>query len=266
MQNTTKHNQRIVEQFSQQAIPFSELPGHSQSIQMLIELSGVSASDDVLDVACGPGLVACEFATHARHVTGIDITPQMIEQAKERQQDKRLRNLSWQVGDVLPLPFSDASFSIVLTRYSFHHFQNPAAVLAEMTRVCKPGGKVMVIYVVQPQEKAEAYDRLEKLRDPSHVHALTFIEMAANIRSSGLTNVKTIRYKVEGELEQQLNASFPNPGDADKIREMFRTDLELDLMGVNVHQRGTEIYFAVPILVTVGEKINPPTLRSRREK
>ena len=80
-----KHNQTIVKQFSQQAIPFSELPGHSQSMQMLIELSGVSASDDVLDVACGPGLVACEFAQHARRVTGIDITPKMIEQAKERQ-------------------------------------------------------------------------------------------------------------------------------------------------------------------------------------
>jgi len=65
MLETTKHNQTIIEQFSQQAIPFSELPGHSQSMQMLIELSGVSASDDVLDVACGPGLVACEFAPHA---------------------------------------------------------------------------------------------------------------------------------------------------------------------------------------------------------
>ena len=158
MQDTKKHNQAIVEQFSQQAIPFSELPGHSQSMQMLIELSRVLTSDDVLDVACGPGLVACEIAPHARHVTGIDITPQMIEQAKERQKDKQLSNLSWQVGDVLPLPFPDAHFSVVLTRYSFHHFLNPATVLAEMLRVCKPGGKVMVIDVVQPPEKVETYD------------------------------------------------------------------------------------------------------------
>ncbi len=254
MQDTTKHNQRIVEQFSQQAIPFSELPGHSQAMQMLIDLSGVSASDDVLDVACGPGLVACEFARHARYVTGIDITPQMIEQAKERQINKQLHNLSWQIGDVFLLPFPDASFSVVLTRYSFHHFLNPAAVLAEMLRVCKPGGKVMVIDVVQPPEKADAYDQLEKLRDPSHVHALTSSEMAAMILASGLSNVKTARYKVDGELEKQLSASFPNPGDADKIREMFRTDLKLDRMGINVHQSGNEIHFSIPILITVGEK------------
>jgi ubiquinone/menaquinone biosynthesis C-methylase UbiE len=255
MQDTKKHNQAIVEQFSQQAIPFSELPGHSQSIQMLIELSGVMTSDDVLDVACGPGLVACEFALHAGHVTGIDITPQMIEQAKERQKDKQLSNLSWQVGDVLPLPFPDAHFSIVLTRYSFHHFLNPADVLAEMLRVCKPGGKVMVIDVVQPPEKVEAYDQLEKLRDPSHVHALTPSEMASIAVASGLSNVKTARYKVEGELEAQLSASFPNPGDADKIREMFRTDLKLDRMGIDVHRHGNEIHFAVPILIMVGEKL-----------
>jgi ubiquinone/menaquinone biosynthesis C-methylase UbiE len=74
------HNQTIIAQFSQQAVPFSELPGHSQSMQMLIEMSGVSGADIVLDVACGPGLVACEFAPHAKHVTGIDITPRMIEQ------------------------------------------------------------------------------------------------------------------------------------------------------------------------------------------
>ena len=255
MKDVTKHNQTIVEQFSQQAIPFSELPGHSQSMQILIKLSELSASDDVLDIACGPGLVACEFATHARHVTGIDITPQMIEQAKERQKDKQLSNLSWQVGDVLPLPFPDAHFSVVLTRYSFHHFLNPDFVLEEMVRVCKPNGKVMVIDVVQPPEKAIVYDQLEKLRDPSHVHALTVPEMAEMISSSGLSNVKTDQYKVEGELEQQLSASFPNPGDVEKIREMFKSDLESDQMGINVHQLGNEIHFAIPILVVVGDKI-----------
>lgn len=254
MQDTTKHNQTIIDQFSQQAIPFSELPGHSQSMQVLIDLTEVSAIDDVLDVACGSGLVACEFALYANHVTGIDITPKMIEQAMQRQQDKGLTNLTWQVGDVLPLPFADCQFSLVITRYSFHHLLKPAAVMAEMCRVCKPGGKIMVIDVVQSPEKVDAFDSLEKLRDPSHVHALTFFEMASMIDASGLTNIKTAQYKVEGELEQQLKASFPNPGDAKKIREMFKADLELDRMGIDVHLQDNEIHFAVPILVMTGEK------------
>ena len=248
------HNLQIVDQFSRQAIPFAELPGHSQSMHMLIDMSCVSAGDLVLDVACGPGLVACEFAPFALHVTGLDLTPRMIEQAMERQRGRGLTNLSWQVGDVLPLPFPDASFSIVLTRYSFHHFLDPRAVLDEMIRVCRPGGKVMVIDVVQPPEKAAAYDRLEKLRDPSHVHALTVPEMAELISASGLAGVKTARYKVEGELEQQLKASFPNPGDDEIIRGLFRADLGSDQLGIHVHREGDEIRFAIPILVVVGEK------------
>jgi hypothetical protein len=79
--------------------------------------------------------------------------------------------------------------------------------------------------------------------------------MAAIVVASGLSNVKTARYKVEGELEQQLSVSFPNPGDADKIREMFRADLELDRMGIDVHRHENEIHFSVPILITVG--VNP---------
>ena len=256
MQNGPEiHNKTIIAQFSQQAVPFAELPGHSQSLKMLIKMSDVSRSDEVLDVACGPGLVACEFAPYAKHVTGIDITPRMIEQAKERQKDRGLANLTWLIGDILPLPFPDSQFSIVLTRYSFHHFLNPLAVLTEMIRVCKPGGRIMVIDAVHPSEKADAYDRLEMLRDPSHVHALSFSEMDSIVAGSGLSNVKTAQYKVEGEVEQQLKASFPNPGDEEKIREMFKADLTVNHMGINVHLQGDEIHFAVPILVVVGDKV-----------
>jgi len=251
----TPHEKTIIEQFSKQAIPFSELPGHHDSIEMLIEMSNIDPNGLVLDVACGPGLVACAFAKIASHVTGIDITEKMITQAKSNQQEKDLFNLSWDVGTVLPLPYESESFSVVVTRYSFHHLLEPQAVLNEMIRVCKPGGKVMVIDVVQSPDKATAYDQLEKLRDPSHVHALTYPEMASIIDASGLSKVKTAHYKVEGELEQQLRASFPNHGDEDKIREIFKSDLELDQLGIDTHKRGNETHFAVPIMVVVGEKI-----------
>jgi ubiquinone/menaquinone biosynthesis C-methylase UbiE len=250
----TNHEKTIIEQFSQQAKPFSELPGHHNSIKTLLTMSNVNKNDLVLDVACGPGLVTCEFAERANHVTGIDITEKMISQAKSYQQEKGLINLSWDIGTVLPLPYKSDSFSIVVTRYSFHHFLKPQAVLDEMIRVCKPSGKVMFIDVVQQPEKAEAYDHLEKLRDPSHVHALTFPEIAKLASSSGLSNIKTAQYKVEGELEQQLKASFPNPGDEDKIREIFKSDLEFNKLGINIHQQQNEIHFAVPITVVVGVK------------
>ena len=117
MTRENEHQQTIIEQFSLQAIPFAALPGHSSSISLLIELCGPTALGNVLDVACGPGLVACEFARVARSVTGIDLTPAMLTAARERQRAAGLSNMEWLEGDAFPLPFADHSFDAVLTRY-----------------------------------------------------------------------------------------------------------------------------------------------------
>lgn len=249
-----KHNKKIVEQFTKQAVPFSKVPGHMDSMQVLIHMSGAQSLDRVLDVACGPGLVACEFAKVAKHVTGVDITAKMIERAKQLQQEKRLTNVDWQVGDIAPLPYPNDSFSIVLTRYSFHHFIKPADVLSEMIRVCRPGGMVLVADVALPPEKVEAYDHLEKLRDPSHAHALSSPEFEELFLKSGLTNIQKNSYTVPIEVEQQLKASFPNPGDEEKIRALFKADVGVDKLGVAAHYKGSEIHYAVPIAVFAGQK------------
>ena len=248
------HNQKIVEQFSKQAIPFSKIPGHQDSMQLLIQMSGVGPLDKVLDVACGPGLVACEFAKVADHVTGIDITAKMIERAQKLQSEKNLANLDWSVHDIAPLPYSDHAFSVVLTRYSFHHFLKPADVLGEMIRVCKPGGRVLVADVALPPEKVAAYDHLEKLRDPSHTQALTLSGFEKLFAGSGLTDIQKGSYKVELELEQQLKASFPEPGDEEKVRAILRADVNENRVGVEACLKGSEIHYSVPIAVFVGTK------------
>jgi SAM-dependent methyltransferase len=195
----------ILDQFTRQAVPFAEMPAHSneESIRLLIDRAAIDPADTVLDVACGPGLVACPLAAVARHVTGIDLTPAMIEQAKAKQRTTGLTNLTWLVGDAVPLPFPDAAFSVVVTRYSFHHFLEPRAVLAEMVRVCQPGGRVAVIDVfTSSPEQAEAYNRVEKLRDPSHVRALSLGELTGLCQGSGLRDVRTAFYKLDVPLEE----------------------------------------------------------------
>jgi ubiquinone/menaquinone biosynthesis C-methylase UbiE len=252
--NQNEHDAKIVSQFTKQAIPFMELPGHLDSIQMLIEMSKVTGDDLVLDVACGPGLVACEFAKTAKHVTGIDLTEKMIEQAKERQKELGLSNLSWDIGTASPLTYASNSFSVVVTRYSFHHFLDPEAVLNEMIRVCKPNGIVLIADVALPEDKVEAYNRIEKLRDPSHTQALSYESWEELLRNSGLRNLQRGSYKVPMELEKQLKASFPNPGDDDKIRNIFRNDINSNSLGMDPHLVGNEIHFSYPISIYVGDK------------
>lgn len=252
-----RQRELILDQFTKQAIPFSQIPAHSseETNRLIIEMAKIEPDATVLDVACGPGLVATAVAQVAKHVTGIDITPAMIEQAQQRQKEKRLTNMTWQVGDVPPLPFPDASFSAVITRYSFHHFLDPKAVLAEMVRVCCPGGKVCVVDVfTSSPEQAEVFDRMEKLRNASHVRGLALDELTGMFYDAGMQDIRTAFYKVETTVEKSLSVSFPNPGDADLIRQIFRDDLGVNRMGLGAVEREGAIHFAYPIVIVAGSK------------
>jgi SAM-dependent methyltransferase len=251
-----EHQKITIEQFSLQAAPFSQSPGHSdeESLRLLVEMAELSSEDTVLDVACGTGIVACAFAEIARHVSGIDLTAAMLEQAKMLAEQRNLANLYWHEGDIETLPFANDSFSVVLSRYAFHHFLNPGLVLAEMSRVCRPGGRVMIIDAMLPPEKLDAYNHFEKLFDPSHNRALAIEETLGLVGKAGLKDVKLAFYKMEMELEGQLAASFPNPNDDERLRRLLRDDIGIDRIGVSAHLRGNEIHYAYPVTVVVGRK------------
>src|SRR5262245_30029322 len=83
LMSTESHRDQILDQFTRQAVPFSTAPGvkDEQALRLVIEFSEAGPEDTVLDVACGPGILACAFARVVRHVTGIDLTPAMLDRA-----------------------------------------------------------------------------------------------------------------------------------------------------------------------------------------
>jgi ubiquinone/menaquinone biosynthesis C-methylase UbiE len=256
MEHSSSHNELIIDQFTKQAIPFANMLAHSDeyALKLLFALSEANKKDTVLDVACGPGLLACEFAKMTAQVTGIDLTPAMIEQAKLLQQERGLNNITWDHGDVTYLPYNDASFSLVITRYSFHHLIDPYSVLNEMKRVCINGGKVAIVDVTPPDDKIDAYNYVEKLRDPSHVRALSFAELQSMMEKAGLVNQKVGFYRLDVELEKILQASFPKSQDVNKIRQLFAEDVNNDTLGVGSYYKENMIHFAFPVTIIVGQK------------
>lgn len=250
-----KHNDIIIEQFSKQAVPFTKVKGHYDAVDTIISMSEVSKSDNVLDIACGTGIVTCEFAKYAQNVVGLDITKNMITQAVKIQNEKKLTNIKFDLGNVENLPYESDSFDIVFTRYSFHHFLNTQKVFDEMIRVCKPNGKIIVVDVSLKKEYAQAYNYMEKLRDPSHTKALTFEEFDKLFSRKILSNHKQSSYTVDLELENQLKASFPNKGDKDKIRDIFKNDIGINSLGMNAHFKEDKIYFSYPITIFIADKI-----------
>ena len=250
----TLHNQIVVDQFGKQAACFARLSGHEEATRLLIELAELVPDDEVLDVACGPGLVACAIAPNVRHVVGVDLTPAMIDQARALQSRRGLSNLEWHIADVSTLPFDNDQFSAVLTRYSLHHFVAPERVLSEMVRVATPGSRVVVADLVLPAEHGRDYDCMEKLRDPSHVRVLSNAEVGELMTRVGLVDLRWAGYLFELELNTLLRASFPLPGDAERVQELFERDVGMNRMGIGVHRSGGEIRFAYPIVVAAGRK------------
>jgi ubiquinone/menaquinone biosynthesis C-methylase UbiE len=186
-----------------------------------------------------------------RHATGIDMTPAMLERARTVARDKGLRNVTWDQGQATSLPYADASFTIVATRFSFHHFIEPLAVLKEMKRVCAPGGRILVadMHTSTDAAKGAEFNRMELLRDPSHVRALPLAELKALFPRAGLPEAQISFYELRDELENLLGRSFPNPGDGDRIREIFRTSAIDDRLGIPIRIDGAKVNYAYPVAV-----------------
>lgn len=251
------HDAVTLDQFTRQAEPFAAMPAHADTdILDLIRLAArLTPASRVLDVACGPGLVSLALAPHASHVTGLDVTPAMLDQARDLQRQRGLANLSWGPGRADALPHPDATFDAVVTRWSFHHLLDPAAALAEMARVCRPGGRVVVadVYTTTPEQAAE-YDRLEKFRDPSHTHALVLDEFRRLVRASGLVDVTEAFSRLPLAADELLAASFPAPGGADEFRRAGAADVGADRAGLGFHLRDGRLFVSFPSVVFGGTR------------
>lgn len=246
-----KHQDRILDQFTRQAVPFSTAPAirNREALDRIVEMAGAASDDTVLDVACGPGLLVCAFAPIVRHATGIDLTPAMLEQARELERREGLHNVTWRQGDVLTLPYPDGSFSIVSARFAFHHFLDPLAVLKEMRRVCRAEGRIVVADSAPAASKADAFNAVERLRDPSHVRAMPVEELRELFAHAGLGEPRIETYRLEGELEDLLQRSFPNEGDADRIRRIFENSLTDDALDMATRRQDGKMYYGFPVAI-----------------
>jgi ubiquinone/menaquinone biosynthesis C-methylase UbiE len=251
------HSELILDQFTRQAVPFATAPSikDEAALRLLVEWSGAGPSDTVLDVACGPGLVAVAFARGTAHATGLDLTPAMLERARAYAAEQGVTNVTWQQGEALPLPYPDAAFSIVTSRFAFHHFLDPLAALREMARVCAPGGTVLVADSAPPADKAEAFNGMELVRDPSHVRALPLAEHLDLFRRAGLGEPRVTHYRLEGELESLISRSFPRPGDDDTLRRIFADSLAGDTLGIGVRRDADgRIRYGYPVAVLAARR------------
>ena len=213
-----RHEERVERAFTQQAAAFED-PRFNRLFttdsQWLFERLPLSPDDLVLDVAAGTGHVARSLAPRVRAVVALDATAAMLEQGRAH----GVRNVVFMRGDAAALPFVDGSFDVVVSRFAVHHFENPEVQVAEMRRC---GGRLAVADLVADPVAADTQNRLERLRDPSHVRLLTVDELAALVRTEDVEVRGVVR-----PLEPWL-AQTETPDDAART---IRQALELELEG-----------------------------------
>jgi ubiquinone/menaquinone biosynthesis C-methylase UbiE len=179
-----KHKDTVRKQFARTVEAFSKFAVRDAPdiLAEQVDFAKPQATDSALDVACGPGKFVLSLAPRVHFARGIDLTPEMLRQAREFQCERGIANAFFDCGDADQLPYASASFDLVTCQYAFHHMQKPRGPLGEMLRVLKPGGRIVLIDALAPESDAkwELHNRIELLRDPSHAETLrltSFLEM-----------------------------------------------------------------------------------------
>lgn len=178
----------------------------------------------VLDVACGAAHVSQQVAPHVRQVVGIDLTPELLEVGRTRLADLGITNVLLQTGNAHRLPFVDDSFDAVVCRSTMHHLASVAGPLAEMARVCRPGGRVVIDDMVAPSaEVRDALDDLHRLIDPSHRRLLLRDELVDELtRAVG----PVVSVAEAADLVLPLDLFLTEQSDTDAVEAALRAELD----------------------------------------
>jgi SAM-dependent methyltransferase len=121
---------------------FAPLQVHTtEPAARLVRYAGLGSGDRVLDVACGTGVVAVTAARRGATVTGLDLTPELLEVARDNAGLADVR-IEWREGDVENLPFEADAFDVVLSQFGHMFAPRPDVAIGEMFRVLKPGGTI----------------------------------------------------------------------------------------------------------------------------
>jgi ubiquinone/menaquinone biosynthesis C-methylase UbiE len=184
-----KQMELVRDRFTRTAAVFADFVLHERvsEAERLADMLSLSGSERALDVACGPGTLARVFARRVLWICGLDLTLAMLGRAQKEAADEQLSNIQPLCGNALAMPFREGIFDLAVTSYSIHHIPDAAAVVREIGRVLRPGGKFGLIDMVVPENRAhaEACNRIERVRDPSHTRALPASEFEAVLSACG---------------------------------------------------------------------------------
>lgn len=169
------HNDTVRLSFKKQAEKFVAYHmSKTEYSDYLIKRIGAKGTEHALEVAAGTCICGRALAPFVKDITCLDLTEEMLAQGKKLAGESQINNIYFQTGNAEELPYESEMFDLVITRLSFHHFDNPEKPFQEMKRVLKKGGKLVVWDMEAAEESLRKIDdKIENMRDPSHTRILS---------------------------------------------------------------------------------------------
>jgi ubiquinone/menaquinone biosynthesis C-methylase UbiE len=249
---------RVKEEFKRQAETLSVAPVFTDSgvLEQIHAAIKPTRTMNLLDLGCGPGIVTAAMAPDVREVVAYDLTPEMLDKARQRCQEAGLKNVRFELGRAEHLPFEEESFDGVVTRLTIHHFLDPRRVMNEAVRVTRRNGKVIVADVVSSEndEEARLHNALETLRDPTHMRMFSPSDMLELVKSAGLRITSTVTWEMKRDYDEWIRITNA----PERVKPLYTVMVTLAKVGIqagiNLHFNGRTVVFTHQWLLVTGEK------------
>jgi len=173
--------------------------------RQIVRFVAPKGDERALDSGTGTGALAFALAPHVREVVGVDVVPELLEQARKRA--AQVPNATFVEGDAIALPFGYGEFDLAGTLRTFHHLARPELAMAELTRVTRSGGRLLVVDQIAPVDPLAAVElnRFEQARDPTHTRTLADVDLRGLFESNGLVLLRAEYEQETRELDPYLD-------------------------------------------------------------
>ncbi|MRG85266.1 class I SAM-dependent methyltransferase [Salinibacillus xinjiangensis] len=235
---------KVRAQFSKNPQSYVESITHAKAddLEKLVQWLSPEQSWVVLDVATGGGHVAKHVSPYVKQVFSTDLTKEMLENTSKNLKD--LDNIFYVLADAEELPFLNHTFDAVTCRIAPHHFPHPSKFVSEVSRVLKPGGKMMLVDNVAPNDEnlASYMNTFEQLRDYSHVKCLSTREWKQLFDDNDLVMQKEECRKKTYEYDSWVHRTTDTEEQQSKVRDFILSGSKEQLHYFQIKKQGECIH------------------------
>ncbi len=226
-----KHYQRVAA-----APPISD-PGERE-LRELVRLAAPNGDERVLDVATGTGKIALAFAPRVGSVTGVDLSPAMLERAEAARSAAGLANVHFRLGEIGVLPLEDGVYDIVASHNLVQYVLDVPGLFALFRRLLAPDGRLAIDELIGSDDPVKRATMAEIMlrRDPGVNDVLSAGEIEAALKAAGFRILKTERYALNREVDEWLTRGAADEATRGAVHSMIEAGLDADSAGLNARR------------------------------